>query len=60
MWKYTFFVSALAVSTCIATGCSDDEDGRPPVTNPVSAEVQASFAEQFPGARDVEWEVRGT
>ena len=60
MWKYTFFVSALAVSTCLATGCSDDEDGRPPVTNPVSAEVQASFAEQFPGARDVEWEVRGT
>lgn len=60
MWKYTFFVSALAVSTCIATGCSDDEDGRPPVTNPVSAEVQASFAEQFPDARDVEWEVRGT
>lgn len=60
MWKYTFFVSALAVSICIATGCSDDEDGRPPVTNPVSAEVQASFAEQFPGARDVEWEVRGT
>lgn len=60
MWKYTFFMSALAVSTCIATGCSDDEDGRPPVTNPVSAEVQASFAEQFPGARDVEWEVRGT
>lgn len=60
MWKYTFFVSALAVSTCIATGCSDEEDGRPPVTNPVSAEVQASFAEQFPGARDVEWEVRGT
>lgn len=60
MWKYTFFVSALAVSTCIATGCSDNEDGRPPVTNPVSAEVQASFAEQFPGARDVEWEVRGT
>ena len=60
MWKYTFFVSALAVSTCIASGCSDDEDGRPPVTNPVSAEVQASFAEQFPGARDVEWEVRGT
>ena len=60
MWKYTFFVSALAVSTCIATACSDDEDGRPPVTNPVSAEVQASFAEQFPGARDVEWEVRGT
>lgn len=60
MWKYTFFVSALAVSTCIATGCSNDEDGRPPVTNPVSAEVQASFAEQFPGARDVEWEVRGT
>ena len=50
MWKYTFFVSALAVSTCLATGCSDDED----------AEVQASFAEQFPGARDVEWEVRGT
>ncbi len=49
----------LAVGAVVATGCSNDDDGRLPGSNQISPEVKAAFAERYPNARGVEWEVRG-
>lgn len=60
MRKYPKIVSALAVCLMFTTACSNDEDGRPPGAGQVSPQAQSTFESLFPGARDVEWEVRGT
>jgi len=60
MRKYPRIVSALAVCLMLTTACNNDEDGRPPGAGQVSPQAQSTFESLFPGAHDVEWEVRGT